>query len=60
MKNTGKVGNKEGQPKYRTPSTFIANQSANTSKKFDKFSANKKGFNAHGGRSMRVFNRGKV
>ena len=60
MKNTGKVGNKDGEPKFRTPSTFIANQSANVSKKFDKFSGNKKGFNANNGRSMRVFNRGKV
>jgi hypothetical protein len=60
MKNTGKVGNKSGEPKFRTPSTFIANQSLNASKKFDKFSVSKKGFNAHGGRSMKVFNRGKV
>jgi hypothetical protein len=63
MKNTGKVGNKDGAPKFRTPSTFIANQSAGgrtNNNKFDKFSGGKKGFNANGGRSMKVFNRGKV
>jgi len=62
MKNTGKVGNKNGQPKFRTPSTFIANQSTGgrvNNNKFDKFSVGKNGFNAHGGRSMRMFNRGK-
>ncbi|MFA5022849.1 MAG: hypothetical protein WC385_02440 [Candidatus Paceibacterota bacterium] len=53
MKNTGKVGNKEGQPKFRTPSTFIANQSLKNSFKG-------KNFNANRGRSMKMFNRGKV
>ncbi|MFA6253910.1 MAG: hypothetical protein WC640_01450 [Candidatus Paceibacterota bacterium] len=50
MKNTGKVGNKKGQPKFRTPSTFIANQSLkNNFRKANNFK----------NRPTKVFNRGK-
>lgn len=49
MKNTGKVGNKKGQPKFRTPSTFIANQSLKNNFKN----------NFNKSRPMKIFNRGK-
>jgi|GEM_PF-6667714 len=56
MKNRGKVGNKQGQPKFRTPSTFIANQAVNR-----RLESGFKGknFNLNNSRSMKIFNRGK-
>jgi len=56
MKNTGKVGNKEGQPKFRTPSTFIANKSLGNQANWRQA---KKNFNSNQSRSMKIFNRGK-
>lgn len=55
MKNTGKVGNKKGQPKFRTPSTFIANQSL----KNNFLNNNFKNQNQNKSRPTRIFNRGK-
>ncbi|MCX6741492.1 MAG: hypothetical protein NTY61_03795 [Candidatus Parcubacteria bacterium] len=55
MKNTGKVGNKKGQPKFRTPSTFIANQNLKNNFKGVSF-GNQNNFKV---RPTKVFNRGK-